>query len=344
MYNITRYLTVMMIGLILAMASAWWYSAHYRQHFSKYEYGIYQAKLEMLDKCDVGRVVILGDSRAGMAYDPAVLGNSVRNFALTSHTAIEGYYLAKKILACPSKPATFVLAYSPDQFNALTWFWTNSIQMGLLTETDLDEISSVAAQTRDRNLYKSDFGSEPPPRIKNWLYAHDFPAYDFAAITGAMMDRTSRYKTNIANYGQVLRDKGLIVNPIDNGCANRASPEAGPIHFSPSPIVNSYYAKLIDLLQENHVNTIIAPLPYSKFTYDKISIAYAEQFINYNNKLIKNKSRIYMSDEQFFPMDNCLFSDEFHVNAKGAKLFSLHFKPALEGTTPLAPQREKPHD
>ncbi|MEO7384303.1 MAG: hypothetical protein ABIU18_05155, partial [Novosphingobium sp.] len=67
MHNFNRYLSAMAISLTLAIVCAWWYASHYRQHFSKYEYGIYQAKLEMLGKCDVGRVVVLGDSRAGMA-------------------------------------------------------------------------------------------------------------------------------------------------------------------------------------------------------------------------------------------------------------------------------------
>ena len=56
------YLAVLAVGSMLLFASAWFLMASLRKDFLETGYAVWQAKLDILEKCQLGDVVILGDS------------------------------------------------------------------------------------------------------------------------------------------------------------------------------------------------------------------------------------------------------------------------------------------
>ena len=322
MLNPGKYIAAMLGCFAVAMAAAWWGAASYRQSYSGFEYGIYKAKLEMIARCDTGEVIVLGDSRAGIAFSPAEIGSSVRNFAFNGMSPVEGYFVTRRVLACPHKPKVAIVAFSPNQLRDLSWFWSRGVQLGAVTEADLTEIAAESQRLGDDELYHSNFGAEPPPAIKNWAYTHAFPVYDFSVMLGSLTDRTNRGTLNEATYRQVLADRGQSFSPVDFGCTKSLALEAKTPRFTATKLTDAYFRKLIGLFQSNGVRVIIAPLPYSRLSAAKITPQFARDYREYLASVTSAKPGVTAIEPAFLAMDDCLFADEMHLNRAGTAAYS----------------------
>lgn len=322
MLNPGRYLLVLLACFAVLFAAAWWFAANYRPWYSGAEYGAYRAKLEMIARCDVGDTVVLGDSRAGIAFSPARLGPDVRNFAFPGMTPVEGYYVAQRIFACPHRPSRVLVAFSPNQLRDLTWFWSRGVQMGAVDGPALAEIAANAKVLGDPQLYKGGFGAEPPPAIKNWTYLHAFPVYDFSSILGTLAGRQDRRAMNEAIYRQVLADRGQGQAPSGSTCPTAVSPEARDARFAPSPLIDRYYRRLLALVSASGARAVIAPLPYSASSMAEQSAAYRSDYEKYLAGVVRGLPQVSASAPYFVAFPDCSFVDEMHMNGQGAASFS----------------------
>jgi hypothetical protein len=76
------YLRLMVLAFAVAFAAAWAWVALMPMAFMEPEYPSWRAKRDMLDSCDLGEAVILGDSRAAAGILPNVLPFRAANLAL----------------------------------------------------------------------------------------------------------------------------------------------------------------------------------------------------------------------------------------------------------------------
>ena len=330
MQSLNRFNYLTLAIFIVLFSAAWALSIKGRQYFTVSHAGIYTAKFEMLRKCNVGKVVVLGDSRAGSAYDPAVLGSTVRNFAFTGHSPIEGYYFAKMLLNCRNKPEGVILAYSPKELSELQWFWSVGAQSGILSLADLNEISDKARELGDHEVYKQQFGTELPPRAKNWTYIHHLPVYDFPTLMAVKYKLNGQiYDQNVALYRQGLKDNGYVTFPMVNACVKGLAPESGPTRLETNKVIDFYYRKLVDLLEEQHIRTIIAPIPYSEKSIARVTPEFRADLNRYQQSVANGTAYVTIHGEMFSKVDNCLFADDLHVSRQGASLFSERMKQEL---------------
>lgn len=341
MQSFNRYIYLSIAMFMVMFSSAWVLAINARQYFTLSHAGIYAAKFEMLRKCDIGKIIVLGDSRAGSAYDPAVLGNSVRNFAFTGHSPIEGYYFAKKLLACPNKPDAVILAYSPKELSELQWFWSVGAQSGILDLAALNEISDKARELGDHEIYKQQFGAELPPRVKNWTYIHHLPVYDFPTLMAVKYKLNGQiYNQNAVLYQQLLTDNGYIIFPMVNPCVKGLAPESGPTRLETNKVIDYYYRKLVDLLEEQHIRTIIAPIPYSEKSAAAVTPEFKVDLNRYQRSVAGGKKYVSFHGELFIGVNNCQFVDDLHVSRQGAAVFSERMKqdilPQFADPDPLA--------
>ncbi len=336
-----RYIYLSLALFILLFSAAWMFSSKGRQYFTFFHVGVYGAKFEMLRNCDIGKILILGDSRTGMAYDPAVLGGSVKSYAFTGHTPIEGYFFAKKLLACPNKPAGVILAYSPKELSDLQWFWSVAVPSGILDMDELSEITDTARKLGDHEIYRQQFGTELPPLAKNWTYLHHLPVYDFPTFMALKYKlNLNIYNQNAAIYRQEMDENGFVIFPGNNVCIKGLSPESEAPRLKTNKVIDFYYRKLIDMLEAQHIKTIIAPIPYSTKSYDLIAPAFKSDLLEYQRSVIRGKQYVSLHKDLFTEVDNCLFADDLHVNRQGAAAFSELMKqdlmPQFARPAPLA--------
>ena len=67
----TRYLAIVFGIASCLFALAWMVSLYGQRYFQPPEWGAWRERIEMLDNCDLGETVVIGDSRAGSAFLPA---------------------------------------------------------------------------------------------------------------------------------------------------------------------------------------------------------------------------------------------------------------------------------
>jgi hypothetical protein len=64
------------------------------------EYPAWLAKEQMLARCDLGQVLVVGDSRAAVDIEPTLLPVRATNLAVGGGESIEAYSVVRRALAC----------------------------------------------------------------------------------------------------------------------------------------------------------------------------------------------------------------------------------------------------
>jgi hypothetical protein len=314
-----KYLVVMLGVAGALLAALWLFTSEGRLAFADEDFGISKAKLDLVDQCDVGKVVVLGDSRAAMGFTPQILGPNVTNLAFAGTTPIEGNFLVRRIMRCEQRPRLVIVSYSPFQFEHADWLWARSARNGLLNFDDLEDIRRRERMWSPGFLYRNSFGEEPPGRIKNWLYSVHFPAYDFASLISA--GGFGRQQINTVQYAQTKSQHGYhVVRPLQK-CAIAPPSDLEPT-FNPRPIIDAYYKEMLDTLRSHEVKVLVIQTPISEITSQALTPAFKQQFAGY----IASRSEgryVAPSMGQLFPVSgNCDFQDDVHLSASGAAVFS----------------------
>ena len=315
-----RYLACTISLLIALFGSAWAFTSLARPYFLPGNYGTWRARLEMVAKCDVGQMAILGDSRAGSAYDPKLLGPDVRNFGMSGIGPVEGYLLFRKILQCPNPPKKLVLAFSPRQFKNFDFFWNESVAYGGLTADDLADIARTERLVGQPELYHYAFGAEPPPVLKNWLYLHYFPPYHFAQLLVAPFER--RAALSARNYDQVVQNQGQFIWPSYAGCKTFVTEEGYERGFEMSRLSDYYYNKLIAAALGRGIKVIVGPVPINSVTARSLKPIFVEGYHDYLAKVAQHHPGLRIAPDLLPVMNDCSFSDGNHVSRSGAAEFT----------------------
>jgi hypothetical protein len=330
MINYKKYIAVSFGVAAFLLAMAWIVATDFRSYFLEPQYGSWQARLDMIDKCDVGSVSIIGDSRAGAAYQPAVLGQNVRNFGFDGVTPIEQYFFIKRMLKCKTPPRLFVLAFSPRQFSNHKWFWPQSVAFGGLNAADLSTIAANETANHWHELYKSSFGSEPPPALKNWLYVEHFPPFYFASMLASIGGH--RHAKFEAAKLETVQNNGAFIIPAPPGlrkCIATPSEEAKASTFEVDPESNAYFDKEISEILASGSKVVIGPIPISESTNEQLSESYRASYLQYLNGIMSRHGGVVMLGQPFVVQNDCDFGDGIHVNRDGAVTFSKFIQPMM---------------
>lgn len=310
------------LGLVFgAFALLWLYTYQYRSNFLSAGYGSWRAVIEMVDRCETADVAIIGASQASadIIPDRLDLPMSVRNYALTASTPVEGYYLTRRLYRCPRPPKVAVVVYGGFDLFASSYFWERTARYGLLDFAEMQEVARTAAEVGDRELYHGSFGAEPPPTLKNMLYAIHFPPYDFKSLLAAKGG--NRRRENDRLTAETLQQQGhhLI---SDEPCTDSRSWEADQAAFTPSRLNVAYLDRLLALLRDRDVKVILMSAPMSNLTSRDLSARYVEDYEAFLQRVQDRHRDVTFVGPVFPTMDRCFFSDPMHLNGRGAVAFS----------------------
>lgn len=313
-----KYLLVMLSVAGALLAALWLFTSEGRLAFADDDFGIRKAKLELIDQCDIGNVVVLGDSRAAMGFTPQILGRNVTNLAFAGTTPIEGSFLVRRILRCTHRPRLVIVSYSPFQFEHANWLWVSSARDGLLEYADLEDIRKRERILSPGFLYRDSFGEEPPGRIKNWLYSVHFPAYDFASLIHA--GAIGRWHSNAMQYAQTKAEQGYHAIRRLQKCA--IAPSDVEPAFNARAIIDVYYKEMLDTLRSHDIQVLVIQTPISEITSQALTPAFKQQFADYIASRSEGRYAAPSMSDLFPVVDNCDFQDDVHLSTKGATAFS----------------------
>jgi hypothetical protein len=321
------YLSILLGIVFVAFGSFWVFSAKTPDKYMDQDYGQWEAKTDMLRRCELGDLSIIGDSRASAGIVPAqLLPLNVRNLALTGSTPIEGYYELKRILDCPNTPKLLILSYSARQFEEINWFWLHAARYGFFSFSELEEARQAEASIGISYLYKGSFGTEPPGMLKNWLYVSKFPPLNFASMLAARGFRRGQINDSIRR--ETLESGGQHLEGTAQ-CATQAGWEATQETFHPNPLVTLYLERLIAMSHQHGVRIYFLMPPVSETTSGRLRSAYQQEFSAFLGQIMREHPDIQLIGPAFPVMDDCSFGDEHHLNQRGAEAFTKRIAPEL---------------
>ena len=338
-----RYLLALAATATLTLAAFWLYVLAAPLAFLDPEYPYWVAKQELLRNCDLGTVLIVGDSRAGVGIIPARLGVTATNLAVGGGESIEAYAVLRRALACPDLPRRVVISFGTAHFVQPDLFWDRSVRFGALDLADLRELGTVSERLDDVSVLDQKRADGLPRGIRALLYATKFPGLYYASLLkgGVLLrwaDNRARLRASLASRGQFFF-----------GTAAGSSAVAIEGHldsFRPLPVLDAYFDHMLALLAARHIPTDFLSMPLNATTGRAVPLALRDGLATYLAGYAARYPNFHVVGPLMPDWNDGWFGDEFaHLNPAGAALFSARFGVclrALIGDAPGAAERTAP--
>ena len=302
---------------LIVLLAFWMLTSNFREGFLAPEYGMWMAKREWVQSCRFAPTVVLGDSRMVAGVIPAKLGDAT-NLALGGATPIEMYYTMLHASTCANPPRRVVISFSPQQLMSTGYFWPRTALFGYLTNDELNQIRQEARHVGDTVLYSAPNIGDFDAILTNWLYAHHFPSYYMSSIVNG------RVNGRLAAYREIQQEVTETGGQHFYGQANgvhETAEEADHDSFHASPLLDGYFAKLLTLCQQTGAQVYYIAAPWNDTTWSQLHPGFADQLQTYLRNLAQRFPNLHLITPVAH-MDDAYFGDEYHLNAKGAEIFS----------------------
>ncbi|MBV8574180.1 MAG: hypothetical protein JOZ58_03950 [Acetobacteraceae bacterium] len=310
-----------------SFAAIWLWIIALPSAFLDREYPIWQAKLRLLDTCDLGSIVVVGDSRAAADIIPALLPGKATNLAIGGSQPVESYFAVKRALACPNPPSVFVLSHSIDHFFHPDTFWTRSARFGFLRFQDLQDVYQTSVRLHDFSTYGTE-ADGLPPTLRNWMHATRFPPLHFASLMKGRL--FARYWDNERFFERALMDRGHYFWGTA-ATSDVVTKEAQIRAFRISPVVDHYFKASLALLHDRGIAAVFVMAPINSETGSAIDPAVRAEFASYLRAYAARYPNLRFIGEDLPAWPDRFFGDRLlHMNPAGAELFSRRLAACLD--------------
>jgi hypothetical protein len=323
-----RYLLLTLTTAAAGIGLVWAWVLAMPMAFMEPEYAAWQAKKVLLQRCDLGRTLILGDSRAAADIMPRRLAESTTNLALGGGEVIEALSLLKHALACPNLPRRVILSFDAGHFNRADLFWERSVRFDLLSAEDIADLRRMSRETDDPSVYEERHTDVIPSRVRDWLRLTHFPTYDFGSLLhGGIFLRGGHnrwmFQTTLAERGQY----SFGTAPVSHDVAV----EGHLASFTPLPVLDAYFNEILARLDQSGIEAIFLPMPVNETTYRQVAPALQQGFSAYLRAYEGRYGRFHVVGEIIPHRPDTAFGDEFcHMNPPAAERFSDELARRLE--------------
>jgi hypothetical protein len=329
------YLLALGASAALTLALIWLFVIAAPLAFLDPEYPYWLAKQELLARCDLGTVLIVGDSRAATDIIPARLGVTATNLAVGGGEAIEAYAAVRRALACPDPPRRVVISFDPAHFVQPDLFWDRSVRFGALDYAELRELRAISEHLGDTSVLDQKHADGLPRGLRAWLYAARFPGLYFNSLLkgGVVL----RWAENRAALRAGLAARGHYFFGTAPG-SSVVTIEGHLDNFTPLPVLNAYFDRLLALLAVRHIETDFVAMPLNAATSRLVRPALRDGFTAYLAGYAARYPNFHIVGPLMPAWDDGWFGDEFaHLNPAGAALFSARFGDCLRAGLGEAP-------
>ncbi len=112
------------------------------------EYPSWRAKQLLLSRCDLGDILILGDSRAATAMMPARWRVRATNLAVGGGEPIDALAALNRALQCPVLPREVILSLDAVHFTQPDLFWERTVRFGFVNAREIATLRRGIARSR----------------------------------------------------------------------------------------------------------------------------------------------------------------------------------------------------
>lgn len=300
------------------------------------EYPYWVAKQELLRRCELGTVLVVGDSRAAVDIIPARLGVTVTNLAVGGGESIEAYAAVRRALACPEPLRRVVISFDAAHFVMPDLFWDRSVRYGFFDLAELRELRAVSERLGDVSVLDQKRADGLPRGVRLLLYATRFPGLYFNSLLkgGVLLrwwDNRAALRAGLASRGQYFF-----------GTASGSSVVAADGHldrFVPLPVLDAYFDRVLTLLAARHIPVDFVAMPLNDATGRAVHPAVRDGFAAYLAGYAARYPNFHVIGPLMPTWDDSWFGDEFaHLNPAGAALFSARFGECLRARIGDAPE------
>lgn len=263
--------------------------------------------------------IVIGDSRAKSSVLPALLSEDTYNIAIGGATPIEMYYAVENYIGHNGAPENAVIIFAPYHFCDID-NWDQTLYFNFLDAGEIVEIYAKALNTKDPVITKRG-------RIPDMIsYRLRLPSKYLAQMYEGRF--TGNKEKNRERFDSIRADLGYC----EFGSADGDDGETYEVrheYFDYSPLVVYYYEKLIDMLDADGVNLIIAQPPINRASADAMHQDFMDGYSSYMKKVASDHPDITVITE--VPVyENRLFGDSIHVNRKGAEVYTGELREYME--------------
>jgi hypothetical protein len=327
-----RYLRTLALAAILSFALAWCWVLAMPMAFMDPEYPSWRAKEVLLDRCDLGEAIILGDSRAAADILPDRMPFRVTNLAVGGGEAIEAFAALSRALACPLPPRLVIVSLDPGHFVRPDMFWERSVRYGFVSPADIAALREASSITGDQSVYQARHSEGLPTRVRDWLYRIRFPPLYFASMAhGAGF---MRWFPNHRAFQATLTARGHYYFGTEPG-SNGVALDGHLAAFTPRPILDFYFDKLVSELDRRGIDTRFIAMPVNQATWNEVRPTVREQFAVYLAGYERRYSHFRVASGLIPYWPDRYFGDMFsHLNPEGAERFSADLAQRLQEAPP----------
>ena len=334
--TLLSYLATLLLCVTVVMGVSWIYTATQRERFLESGYSVWNAKRSLVSHCDLGQVVVFGDSRADSALVPARLKKVATNLAVAGGTPIESYFFVKSMLECESKPTVLMLSFNPGAFEIIQpWLWDNSARYGALGWRELSEVRREAARLNDKSYLAVTPKLGLDGIVRDIAYGYGFPAIYFdSLLDGRLIARTDM---NRQRFNEVVLARGY---PSYGHAAQQAGArndgEQKSIPFAPLPIQQSYFEATLAMLERAGIKTYFLITPYNTRAGKTHDQRYNAAYLAYLHRIDVQYSGFQLLQHQQPVWAETMFVDGAHLSQEGAQIFSRLLNRCIEDAADMA--------
>jgi hypothetical protein len=315
------FLLVFVVGLIYAWS---WGEDHRLSYLSK-DYAFLVGKNNLIDHCVDTRLAIFGDSAVMDGVEPKRLGQGVINCAMNGSTPIESYFLFKRLLK-HSRPQAIILSYSPYHFVHPDFYWEYSVKFGLVGGSDADEVMEWIVRLQDKELLSGSGFLNIEQRVHSFLLSRGFPPYyisSFLAQKYGVREKENKEALNI-----IAESQGQYFFPLSNG-SKKLNSDTQLKEFKISPVIDHYFKGILSLARERGVPVYFFGMPVNESSVPYLDAGVIHAYESYLSELSIEDLNFHILPGLEKVYSWKLFSDQVHLNIKGADRFNSEFSKTL---------------
>jgi len=323
-----HYLATLAAVMAAAFLLVWVWVAVAPLAYLDAEYPVWRAKLAMLRRCDLGDVLVVGDSRAAVAVMPALLPVKTTNLAVGGGMPIEAYVAVARALACPVPPRCVVISLDAAHFAVPDLFWERTVKFGFVGPADLALLRRLERETGDDSLATPKVPDGLPASLRGWLYAWRFPPLYFSSLAkGGLFLRLWR---NRAAYATTLAARGQYFFGRNDGSSTVAI-EGHMATFVPLPVLDRYFDRMLALLAARGISADFVAMPMNQATARAVLPGVRAGFAAYLARYAAKYPNFHVVGPPMPAWPDRYFGDGFsHLNPRGAALLSARFGQCLQ--------------
>jgi hypothetical protein len=324
----TRYLATAAAVTLGSFVLVWIWVAAMPLAYLDPEYPAWLAKRQMLRHCDIGDVLLLGDSRAAVDVRPGLLPLKLANLAVGGGEAIEAYVALTRALNCPIPPRRVVISFDAIHFTKPDLFWERSVRFGFLNARELADVRAAAARIGDRSFADPKLPDGLPATIRGWLYAARFPPVYFSSLAkGGVFLRLWR---NEAALRAALAAQGQYYFGRAAGSSVIAA-EGHMTRFVPLALLDDYFNRMLALLAARRIPVDFIAMPMNQATGRSVPPDVRAGFAAYLARYAARYPNFHVLGSVMPAWPDRYFGDGFsHLNPEGAALLSAWFGACLQ--------------